>query len=358
MTGLAESNGIRPVRPNWRVRSELWAQWIAVFMPIAVVLPTAWLSVSQVLLLVFWLLGGHHAYRFGLIKRNPVAVLALALFALLSVGTLYSIAGWTVALDTLDNYLALLMVPVVVSLFDSPAWQRRGVTALAIGVFIVMTVAYLRWIGVLPAATELRMAFKSHITEGLFLALGFFLFLHLGVDRARARGLWLLAAAMVLPLLFFFYGGKTGYVVVLGLVLLFAWQRLGFRALLPAVVGLALLLALVWSTSAVFQQRVADGLQGMGPLEKGASSGEHSVALRLEFYRNTWNLIEQRPLFGVGTGGFPEAYRDSVAETGTASGLVTDNPHNEYLLLAAELGLAGPLVFVSLLGVHRHAALQ
>jgi O-antigen ligase len=63
-----------------------------------------------------------------------------------------------------------------------------------------------------------------------------------------------------------------------------------------------------------------------------------STGLRLEFYRNTLAIIREHPLLGVGTGGFPKAYADRVQ---AAEADLTRNPHNEYLHIAAQTGLAG-----------------
>ena len=49
-------------------------------------------------------------------------------------------------------------------------------------------------------------------------------------------------------------------------------------------------------------------------------------------------LIRAHPLVGTGTGGFPAAYADLVRGNGRVA---TDNPHNEFLLIAAQTGLVG-----------------
>jgi O-antigen ligase len=58
-------------------------------------------------------------------------------------------------------------------------------------------------------------------------------------------------------------------------------------------------------------------------------------------------MIAARPLLGVGTGGFASAYAEKVEGTGMAA---TPNPHNEFLLMWAQLGVAGPLALVWLFG--------
>ena len=57
-----------------------------------------------------------------------------------------------------------------------------------------------------------------------------------------------------------------------------------------------------------------------------------SVNNRLKHYSDAWQLFKNNPLFGIGTGGFPEGY-----------------PHNIFLEIAAENGLLGLIIFFGFL---------
>lgn len=70
-----------------------------------------------------------------------------------------------------------------------------------------------------------------------------------------------------------------------------------------------------------------------------------SAGLRLEFYLNTLGIVVAHPLAGVGTGGFPKAYAQQVKNTGMFQ---THNPHNEFLNITAQIGIAGLLVLVAM----------
>mgnify|MGYP006377636595 FL=1 len=63
-----------------------------------------------------------------------------------------------------------------------------------------------------------------------------------------------------------------------------------------------------------------------------------SVGLRLELLRNTLEIIGSHPVFGVGTGGFAQAYARRVGNSGAGG---RDNPHNEILMMTAQFGIAG-----------------
>ncbi len=335
-------------RWSFQRHAERGAQWAAVFMAIALVLPTAWLSISEVLLLLLWIISGRYALKYRRIRANVVALIAIGLFCLLLIGTLYSRVGWSESLDTVDNYLALLFIPIVVSIFDETIWQDRAYFAVLIGVLIIVGVAYLRWSGLLPPAHGVRMAFKNHITEGVMLSFGCYMIAHRVVLSRESRVVWLLALGFLIPLFLFFYGGKTGYIVFASLFFLFVWQQYGLRGLLPAVVLLICAGMMLWFTSGIFQERVSSAFNGFIEYKPGLVA-DGSVSMRLEFYKHTLTLIKKNPVLGVGTGGFSAGYKEVVRDMNLPSILITENPHNEYLLLAAELGVGGALLFILLL---------
>jgi len=81
-----------------------------------------------------------------------------------------------------------------------------------------------------------------------------------------------------------------------------------------------------------------------------------STGQRLDFYYNTLHIIQQHPVFGVGTGGFPAAF---AQQTQGKDVLQTRNPHNEYLMIAVQAGVIGLALLLYLFYMQwRYAALQ
>ncbi|MFB3075170.1 MAG: O-antigen ligase family protein, partial [Candidatus Methylomirabilales bacterium] len=77
------------------------------------------------------------------------------------------------------------------------------------------------------------------------------------------------------------------------------------------------------------------------------------LVMRLEWYQNSLAIVRDSPVFGVGTGGFASAF----AEKGKNSRVPpTSNPHNEYLLIAVQLGVFGLAVLLYLFYTQWHLA--
>jgi putative inorganic carbon (HCO3(-)) transporter len=117
-------------------------------------------------------------------------------------------------------------------------------------------------------------------------------------------------------------GALTG--VVLGRHWL--WRHRG--AALAGVVVLAGLAFLVWRG---------------GLLTKATGKGSGTMAVRLEYWRTTWKMIEDRPVLGFGPGNFGGAYPRYMDESAVEK---IKDPHNFALEM---LVLAGPVALLLLL---------
>ncbi|MGB8434556.1 MAG: O-antigen ligase family protein, partial [Burkholderiales bacterium] len=139
--------------------------------------------------------------------------------------------------------------------------------------------------------------------------------------------------------------GRTGYVVLLVLALVVLGHCYGWRGVAAAVLGGAVLVAGAYTSASTFRSRVDQVGTEWAKWRSGEPRESGGVFDRLIFYANTVPIIEAHPLLGVGTGGFAAAYRAEVAGT---KQIVTQNPHNQYLLTAAEQGAAGLALLLGL----------
>ena len=64
---------------------------------------------------------------------------------------------------------------------------------------------------------------------------------------------------------------------------------------------------------------------------------ESSMGQRYTFWKYSLKLIAEKPLLGHGTGSFAKEYqRIAIGEQ-----FITENPHNEFLMIGVQLGLLG-----------------
>ena len=71
------------------------------------------------------------------------------------------------------------------------------------------------------------------------------------------------------------------------------------------------------------------------------------VGLRINFTINSWEIIKQNPIIGIGTGDFPTEYK-KINLINSPELINTSNPHNMYILVLVQLGIVGLLSMLSI----------
>jgi O-antigen ligase len=155
-----------------------------------------------------------------------------------------------------------------------------------------------------------------------------------------ACGLFTIAALILLAILHSF--SRMGFVAALVSMFIMGAAALGSgeapawrRRLGPALIGLLVLLAFIFLPPDKLIER-------FGHM---AATEEISADVRIQIWRDTLELVRAQPVAGSGLG----AYESALMRHKLAAPLYTvDFAHNDYLQLAAELGVFGLAVVVTL----------
>jgi len=71
-----------------------------------------------------------------------------------------------------------------------------------------------------------------------------------------------------------------------------------------------------------------------------------SLGIRVVMWGNVLQMIKDKPLLGSGSGSFRHDYSHRVKDIAGWRGRVSDDPHQQYLHIAAEYGLVGLFLFL------------
>jgi O-antigen ligase len=339
-------SAVVPAGISYRVRLEASriARWSAIALGFSVITSTALSGVLMAALLLTWLASGEWREKLSRIRGNEVAVAALVLVLLAVAGALWSQGTHEDILLFLNKYTKLLLIPILVTVLVDPADRWRGLVAMAAGLTLSLALSYALFTGLLPPVWPLTgqvdnpSALKNYLSHSIFMAYGVLLFSVLARQATSMGQRWSWAALAVLAgaNVLLMVQGRTGYLVlaVLALVGLFhAWRWRGFVA---ATVLVGAVFAGAFVASPVFKNRVTLAVVQAEQWNPEVASAT-SIGRRLEWYGNTFKIIRDYPLLGVGTGGFPKVYNDRVRSVDVPA----RHPHNQYLLTAAELGVVG-----------------
>ncbi len=294
-----------------------------------------------------------------------------ALAALLMLGALVLSVSWSVApahdaWGWVGKYDKLLALPLAVVAFRdaTPNWPTITRWSLFLTLTAVLVLSTTNWLGLTAIGPAHRVelplsrawVFKNHIAAGMFGALLFYVAadMLLGARSPRARLAFGAVAALSLVNVFVMLQGRTGQVIALLLIAVIAVRTLCLlRRRSPKLAAAAAVLIVVVAAVLV---GIAATMQG-GRLLKVVTEVQQyersdaitSTGLRLAWYKRAIGLYAERPVVGYGTGGLGYEFARLSAGKTLADGQLTENPHNEYLLMAVQLGTLGIVLFVNLM---------
>jgi len=158
----------------------------------------------------------------------------------------------------------------------------------------------------------------------------------------RWRWGWGVLAVLAVCNVMLMVQGRTAYLILPALAILCLYAIFGWKGIAAATVLVVTTFIGAYGLSTSFHNRVEEAVVNANNWSPEVAAND-AVTERLEFYYNTVEIIREHPLIGVGTGGFAEAYAKHVVPKGLAP---TRNPHNQYLLVMAQVGVVGLLLLL------------
>lgn len=329
---------------NQRARN--LAVWALAGLGFALPLPPAWANMMLALILVGWLGSGQWQRKWQTFRQAPAAKAALLFLALVLVGLLYGEQGHGGIY--LTKYASLLLLPIILTLQLTHAERDRALLAFCCSMTFVLLLSFLVWLSAIPtewfkgSSPDNPTVFKLQITHGLFMVLAAFVLYikSMTLKPWKTRyGLWLLAALMVGNALFMVQG-RTGQLALVVLVVFLFSYRASRHGLLIGISAAFALTVVAYTVSDSFKQRADQAVLEIQHWKVLENRGDptSSMGTRMDFYKTSLLIFRDHPLIGTGTGGFGKAYEKAIAGTTLP---FTLNPHNQYLLIAAQYGLIG-----------------
>lgn len=337
-------------------KSLLLARWSAILLGFSIPISVALDNLLLALILLLWLLSANFREKFSVIRANPAALLPPALFVLLVIGTLYGERNPGDSLNYLGKYSDLLFVPIFITLFQDANTRRHALFGFALSIGLILLLSHIIALGLpitIPGVHAMStsanpVVFKLYLTHSILMSFGAFMFATLALyeKTVRKRNLYALLAALAVYNIVFMVQGRIGYLLLALLLIYFCFCRLRWKGLIAAAVLGSALFSAAYAFSPGFHQRINLAMEEYVAWNPGrAAAITSSTGLRLEFYKHSLEIIAERPLLGAGTGSFPKVYADKAAIAGIEP---TKNPHNEYLLIAIQLGLVGVALLIYL----------
>lgn len=328
--------------------------WAAIGLGISIPLSTALDSVLSLLVLIGGLLSGVFWQQRQLIKQNPVAIASLLLFSILALACFYDLGNLRNAFNILNKYNDLIFISLFLPLFTGIKSRQHAWNGFLASMTLILTLSYLIWLGVFEGTRffaerlpDNPVVFKLHITHGILMAFTSYLFTIRALNKS-GKLRWIFSALAILAAfnVLFMVQGRTGYLVFAGLAVFLTTHVLGRKGVALATIGVIAIALISYFTSTKLHSRVDVATHEFSLWHPKQGHNEtSSIGTRMDYYTNTLKIIAKHPILGVGTGNFEQAYQQEITGTTLAS---SNNPHNQFLLFTAQIGLVGLFAFLLL----------
>jgi O-antigen ligase len=328
------------------------ARWLLIGLSITILFSPFFSNCIEITLLGLFIFNQDLRARFWNFKNQPL-LLASALFVLLlSIDCFYSVAPLKETLESLWGWRKILLLPLGLVLFNDVLWKNKFAYSLMTFVVIVSLFCMLFYLLELNIrGQEPGVLIRNHATQGMIFSVTLFLmgvFLLFKKHILSIRRLWILGVMlMILGVLVYMTPGRSGYLAFMVVTVYFGY--LLFREKHYKILTLVFLLSSTFLLSSpLVRDRIELGVKEMQHVDT-SNIESSSMGLRMTVWKNTIELIQDRPLLGFGTGGFEEAYSKKIKDSPEWEKHLMHDPHNQFLKILAEMGMLGLIVFLGML---------
>jgi O-antigen ligase len=342
-----------------RARLERAADLLAV----AVVVSMPWSTTATSVLLVLWLVVLVPTLDWPAVRRELFTAaggLPVLFFLLGAVGMLWADVPWRERLGGLDSFHRILFIPLLLAQFrrsGNGRWVMIGFLASCAGL-LVLSYFHAVWRTWYPGPyTHIFLPgipIKDHILQSGEFQICAFGLAYAAVEAWRqqrqhlALALALFACAFLANIVYI-ATGRTIVVVMPVLLALFGLRLFGWRGVFGVLVAGVLVGTIAWFSSHYLRERVLQVGREIHLYE--TQNADTSSGERLEFWKKSLRFIAAAPVIGHGTGSIKEQFRGVVGTSGPAA-IVSENPHQQTLTVAVQLGLLGVVVMYAMWIAH------
>jgi len=283
--------------------------------------------------------------------QKPFSIVGLTIGVALLLGAIGTSAASGDAVDFLIKMRAYYLIPFFLVALHNKTARNIFLAGFAAATLLSVVLSILAaWFNypIFHAIPGDWFIFRTHTYHNFFAAILATGILASLLTNSTARWprwlLWILFGLISYDI-FFLVAGRTGqlvYLVMLTAILLHWKLRVGIAVCTLLVLSVSLLFPIL---SPVLTKGLADARSDLADYRQGQANT--SIGLRLTWHQHSLELIQEKPLIGHGTGSFKTEYARISGAANTP--MMSENPHNDYLWLAVELGVFGGLLLVALL---------
>ena len=300
------------------------------------------------IIVLLWMFSGSYQIKFNQIISNKLAIFSMLFFSLHVVGLL-----WTEDLEwglviVKKMWYFLLLLPILLTI-TKKEYIKHYILAFILAMTLTELLSYLVWFEVIetlhkatvgnPTPTMSHISYNPYLTFGIYL-ISYELLCNKSLSTISKYFYAFFALTMSINM--FITGGRAGQVMYFAMITILIFQYYNPKRIKAAILTMIIVPSIfmsAYSMSTQFNDRVNEAIDNISSYN-GEGKKDTSVGQRITYTINSFKIIQQHPLLGVGTGDFPSEYKKVHMQNTPDVGL-TIHPHNMYILTAVQLGLLG-----------------
>jgi O-antigen ligase len=323
------------------------SQLLIVGIVVAMTRAFALVSFFEVILVFLFVLHPGLRREFIQTLKDPRVFMVIAFWGWVAIAMLWGVATLEERLEEWWSWRKLLLVPMCFVLFKD---VRAKVAFLWTLVGICSVYMIFSWLGHLGFVTLDRSPahlLENHSTQGILFAGACIAGLGLAQYHRGSWKLWLLVILLGIGFISNIILVSTGRSAYLSLITIAAVSSFMFVSRHRISV---LAFAVVFSSSFLYfsdnsrsriYQAVDEAIHAFDD-----DSSYTSLGVRVVMWKTTLEMIKNSPVLGSGSGSFHHDYGEISKEMNGWRSLVSDDPHQQYLHIAAEQGFVGLIIFL------------
>ena len=337
------------------------------FLPLAaffLLISTAATNILIVLIILSVIFQLYKRKDYKIFFEKKIEIYSIAIFFLLIISALYSIAELNDIIYTIKKYSKFLLIPIFHYNLKVNNNEKLVMKYFINGCTIILALSYVKYFNIFdfnifynifnyvtfnPIETSITSGkstiFQNYINHGIILSAYFLFTILLGFNN-NSKVYYFLSIISFINIIFL-TDSRSAYIIVMLILFLFSLKikNTNFFAFLSVFILLPLFFS---AFNDNFIKRVEVASNDVAKIIKD-NDIDSSVGYRYLWANVGFDVIKKNPFFGNGVGSYKESVKEFYKVDNTFKyfpELVTNNPHNEFVSIASQLGIFGFILFL------------
>jgi O-antigen ligase len=336
-----------------RINIDKTYQFLLIFLAFLLPITVFGANVIIGIIVILCFVTGTFKDNLSQILANRLLVSSIIFYLLHLIGLLWSEdLVWGLHISRKMWYFILLFP--LLFIITKREYVNYYIFAFLSAIFLTEVLSFLNWFNLIPdfknSTGTNPTPFMSHISYNPILAFSIYLLSHkilFNTEISFYRKFFYILFLIAMVINMFITGGRAGQVMFFAVMCILIFQYYEserIKAFFVMVFLTSSVFITAYQASPLFNERVNITIDS---IQEYSNNKNTSVGLRVTFTVNSFDIIKENPILGVGTGDFPTEYKKNNIKNTPHLPNAT-NPHNMYILILVQLGLIGIISFLSI----------